>query len=72
VQHHSLVVEILEEPESVATIELAADAAATDRAAVDALLERLLYEIASRKLVPRWNAFKPEPQKKKPVPGRAT
>ena len=33
-------------------------------AAIDALLERLLSEIATRKLVPRWNAFKPEPPKK--------
>jgi hypothetical protein len=71
VRKHSLVVEIFEEPDSVAVIELGAETAGSGQAAVDALLERLMAEIATRKLVPRWNAFKPE--KKKPtVPGRAT
>ena len=74
VRQHSLVVEIFEEPESVAILELGAESAGPSPAAVDALLERLLAEIATRKLVPRWNAFKPEPEKKKKpkVPGRAT
>jgi len=74
VRIHTLVVEIFEEPESVAILELGAQAPGPAAAAVDALLERLLAEIATRKLVPRWSSFKPEPEKKKKpkVPGRAT
>jgi hypothetical protein len=84
---HALSVEVFEEPDSVATLELSvsrpdrvslwdlSDPDRDERAAVDALLERLLAEIASRRLVPRWSAFAPEPKKKvQPprVPGRET
>lgn len=81
---HTLSAEIFEEPESIATLEFSssatdrvslydlADPDRDERAAVDALLERMLAEIATRKLVPRWSAFKPEPKKKAKPPGRAT
>jgi hypothetical protein len=83
---HTLVVEVFEEPESLATLELAltardrvslydlADPDRDERAAAETLLERMLAELAARKLVPRWSEFKPgQPQKKKPKPqGRAT
>lgn len=73
VRAHTLVVEIFEEPESVATLELSVRSAGPGPAAVDGLLERLMAEIATRKLVPRWKAFKPEPAPKKKKPeGRAT
>lgn len=76
VWQHTLVVEIFEEPESVALLELGAETTGASSAAVEALLERLLAEIAARKLVPRWSAFQqPEPEKRKKrpkVPGRAT
>jgi hypothetical protein len=77
-QEHALHAEVLAEPDSVATLELTltvrdrvslydlGDAGRGERAAADTLLERLLGEIAQRKLVPRWAAFKPEPPKKKP------
>jgi hypothetical protein len=77
-QEHALHAEVLAEPDSVATLELTltvrdrvslydvGDADRAERAAADALLERLLGEIAQRKLVPRWATFKPEPPKKKP------
>jgi hypothetical protein len=81
---HTLFAEVLEEPDSLAVLEFSAsapdrvslydlaDPSRDERAAVDALLERLLAEIAARKLVPRWSAFKPEPKKKKTTPpGRA-
>lgn len=85
-QTHTLFAEVLAEPDSVGVIELtltvsdrfsiydAADPLRGERAAVDTLLERLLAEIAQRKLVPRWAAFKPDPKKKpKPEPeGRPT
>jgi hypothetical protein len=72
VQVHTLVAEIFEEPETIAVVEVTARTAETGPAVMDALLERLLAEIAARKLVPRWSSFKPE-QKKKVVPqGRAT
>lgn len=71
---YTLVAEIFEEPDHVAAVELVAQSQASGREAVDALLEQLLAEIAQRKLVPRWAAFKPPPpEKKKPkIPGRAT
>jgi hypothetical protein len=81
---HTLFAEVFEEPDSLAVLEFSAsapdrvslydlaDPSRDERAAVDALLERLLAEIAARKLVPRWSAFKPEPKKKKTTPpGRA-
>lgn len=72
VQVHTLVAEVLEEPESIAVIEVTARSAEPGRAVVDALLERLLAEIATRKLVPRWSSFKPEQKKKVKPQGRAT
>lgn len=75
-QTHTLFVEVLTEPDSVAAMELSvtvrervslydlADSTRDERAAADALLEQLLAEIAQRKLVPRWAAFKPDPKKK--------
>lgn len=78
-QKHTLVAEIFEEPDQVAMVELsvqvheavppfsAAARQRAERAAVDALLERMMGEIAQRKVIPRWSAFKPEP-KKKPRP----
>ena len=81
---HTLFAEVFEEPDSLAVLEFSAsapdrvslydlaDPSRDERAAVDALLERLLAEIAARKLVPRWSAFKPERKKKKTTPpGRA-
>ena len=77
-QVHRLYAEVLNEPDSVAALELSltvldrvsiydlGDPERGERAAADALLERLLAEIAQRKLVPRWATFKPEPPKKKP------
>lgn len=78
-QTHTLVAEVLAEPDSVAAMELSVtvrdrvslydlgDPQRDERAAADALLERLLAEIAQRKLVPRWATFKaPEVPKKKP------
>lgn len=80
-QVHTLHAEVLAEPDSVATLEVSVtvrdrvslydlgDSERGERAAADALLERLLAEVAERKLVPRWAAFKaPEPPKKKPKP----
>lgn len=80
-QTHTLHAEVLAEPDSVAAMEISVtvrdrvslydlgDAERGERAAADALLERLLTEIAQRKLVPRWAAFKaPEPPKQKPKP----
>lgn len=85
-QTHTLVAEVLTEPDSVGVIEVSvtvrdpvslydlSDPERGERATADALLERLLAEIAQRRLIPRWAAFKPsEPPKKKPVPeGRPT
>lgn len=69
---HTLVVEIVEEPESVATLELSTRSSGPDHAVVEDLLEQLMAEIAMRKLVPRWKEFEPErPRRKKPQ-GRAT
>lgn len=77
-QTHALRAEVLAEPESVAALDLTltvrdrvsvydlGDRLRGERAAADALLERLLAEIAQRKLIPRWEAFKPEPPRKKP------
>ena len=81
---HTLFAEVFEEPESVAAVELSvsapdrvslydlADPDRDERAAVDSLLERMLAEIATRKLVPRWSSFKPEQKKKITPQGRAT
>lgn len=75
-QTHRLSAEVFAEPDQLASMDLSVevhesvrpfDDAARRRAetaAVDALLERLVAEIAQRKLVPRWSAFKPEPRKK--------
>ena len=91
-QVHVLHAEVLAEPESVGTLELSVtvkdrvslydlgDSTRGEHAAADALLERLLAEIAQRKMVPRWAAFKPgaeppaPPPRKKPLPrdGRET
>lgn len=84
-QTHTLFAEVLAEPESVAAMELSVtvsdrvslydltDSARVERAAADALLERLLAEIAQRKLIPRWATFKPDQQPKKPkVEGHPT
>jgi len=83
-QTHTLYAEVLSEPESVAAMELSVTVrdrvslydlgdSARERVAADALLERLLTEIAQRKLIPRWAAFKPDPSKKKKEPeGRPT
>jgi len=85
-QTHTLVAEVLAEPDSVGAMELSVtvrdrlslydvgDPERDERAAADALLERLLAEIAQRKLIPRWAAFKPAepPKKKKEVEGRPT
>jgi len=77
-QTHTLFAEVLTEPDSVAALELSvtvrdrvslydlADSARDERAAADVLLERLLAEIAQRKLIPRWAAFKPDPNKPDP------
>jgi hypothetical protein len=81
-QKHSIVAEIFDEPDSIAVLDLAAtvdDAVSAygdearrraERAAIDGLLERMLAEIAQRKLIPRWSEFKPEPppKRKKPRP----
>lgn len=69
---HTLMVEIFQEPESVAAVELSVRSTAPAREAVDALLEQLLAEVAQRKLVPRWSSFKPEQKKKVRPQGRAT
>lgn len=75
---HELTVEIFQEPETSGVIELTlvssdrvslydtmlANPDRDERAAMDVLLERLLAEIAARKMVPRWKDFKPEPRKK--------
>lgn len=75
-QTHTLFAEVLVEPDSVGAIELTltvndrfsiydlGDPLRGERAAVGTLLERLLAEVAQRKLVPRWGAFKPDPKKK--------
>jgi hypothetical protein len=77
-QVHTLYAEVLTEPDSVGALELTltvrdrvslydfGDPERGERAAADALLEQLLAEVAQRKLIPRWAAFKPEPPKKKP------
>jgi hypothetical protein len=79
-QTHTLTVEVLSEPDSVGAFELTltvrdrvsvydlGDPERDERAAADALLERLLAEVAQRKLVPRWATFKtdPAPPRKKP------
>lgn len=72
VQVHTLVAEIFEEPESIAVVEVSAHTSETGPAVMDALLERLLAEVAARKLVPRWSSFKPEQKKKVRPQGRAT
>jgi len=83
-QTHTLVAEVLTEPDSVGVVEVSVtvsdrisvydlgDPLRDERAGVEALLERLLAEIAQRKLVPRWADFKPDPKKKpaKPEPER--
>ena len=81
---HQLFAEIFEEPESVAALELSvtagdrvslydlADGSRDERATVESLLERLLAEIAQRKLIPRWKTFKPAEPKKKAPEGRPT
>lgn len=73
-QTHTLVAEVLAEPDSIAALEFSvtvrdrvsvydlADPARGERAAADALLEHLLSEIAQRKLIPRWSSFKSEPK----------
>lgn len=77
-QTHTLFVEVLTEPESVAALELSVTVpdelslyamgdAKRSRAAADDLLERLMTEIAQRKLIPRWSAFKPDTRKKPEV-----
>lgn len=85
-QTHVLQAEIFEEPDRIAELEFSvqvrdrvslydlADPLRGERAAVDALLQRLLAEIAQRKLIPRWRAFKPDPpRKRKPkIEGRPT
>ena len=85
-QTHTLFAEVLTEPDSVGAVEVSVtvrervslydlgDPLRGERAAVEALLERLLAEIAQRKLAPRWSEFKPDPKKKpKPEPeGRPT
>ncbi len=85
-QTHTLVAEVLTEPDSVGVVELsltaadrfsvydAGDPLRGERVTVEELFERLLAEIAQRKLVPRWGEFKPDPKKKpKPEPeGRPT
>ena len=85
-QTHTLTAEVLAEPDSVGAMELSVtvrdrvslydvgDPERGERAAADALLERLLAEIAQRKLIPRWATFKPSepPPKKKPVEGHPT
>ena len=85
-QVHTLTAEVLAEPDSVGAMELSVtvrdrlslydvgDPERGERAAADALLEKLLAEIAQRKLVPRWASFKPAepPPKKKDVEGRPT
>lgn len=85
-QTHTLGAEIFEEPDRIAELEFSvqarnrvslydlADPLRDERAAVDALLERLLAEIAQRRLIPRWREFKPDPpRKKKPkIEGRPT
>jgi hypothetical protein len=85
-QTHTLVAEVLAEPDSVGAMELSVtvrdrlslydsgDPERGERAAADALLERLLAEIAQRKLIPRWATFKPSepPKKKKEAEGRPT
>lgn len=75
-QTHTLFAEVLTEPDSVAALELSVtvrervslydlvDSARGERAAADDLLERLLAEVAQRKLIPRWAAFKPDLKKK--------
>lgn len=77
-QVHALQVEVLAEPDSVATLEVSltvrnrvsvydlGDGGRAERAAADRLLEQLVGELAQRRLVPRWGAFKPEPAKPKP------
>jgi hypothetical protein len=84
-QTHTLFAEVLAEPDAVGAVELTltvsdrfsiydvGDPLRGERAAVEQLLERLLAEVAQRKLVPRWGAFKPEaPKKKKEPDGRPT
>jgi hypothetical protein len=83
-QTHALTAEVLAEPDSVEVLELsvtvrdrvsiydAGDPERGERAAADALLERLLAEIAQRKLIPRWSAFKPSETPKKKIDGRPT
>jgi hypothetical protein len=82
---HQLTVEIFEEPETTGMVDLTlvssdrasiydvlSESQVDERAAVDILLERLMAEIAQRKMVPRWKDFKPEPKNKKKPEGRAT
>lgn len=83
-QTHTLYAEVLAEPDSLAAMELSVtvsdrvslydltDSARSERAAADALLERLLAEISMRKLIPRWATFKPEPKKKPQPEGHPT
>jgi hypothetical protein len=84
-QTHTLYAEVLTEPDSVGAMEISVtvrdrvsiydlgDPGRGERAAADMLLERLLAEIAQRKLIPRWATFKPsEPPPKKKVEGRPT
>jgi hypothetical protein len=83
-QTHTLVAEVLAEPDSVGAIEVSVtvrdrvsvydlgDPERAERAAAEALLERLLAEIAQRKLIPRWATFKPTDPPKKKIEGRPT
>ena len=86
-QTHTLFAEVLTEPDSVGAVEVSVtvrervslydlgDPLRGERAAVEALLEKLLAEIAQRKLAPRWAEFKPDPKKKTKPPepeGRPT
>ena len=86
-QTHTLFAEVLTEPDSVGAVEVSVtvservslydlgDPLRGERAAVQELLERLLAEIAQRKLAPRWSEFKPDPKKKPKAPepeGRPT
>jgi len=73
-QVHTLSVEVVAEPLSAAKLEFSVTVTQdnsvygdgtqrSQRAAADALLQRLLDEISQRRLIPRWAAFKPNPAK---------
>ena len=73
-QVHTLSAEVVAEPRSVAKLQFSVTVTQdnslyndgsqrSQRAAADTLLQRLLDEIAQRKLIPRWAVFKPNPSK---------